>query len=76
MTMEVIICHDEDEFPTWLKGHYLDSAIMHIEDGDTAVCARRSDGEVQVVPDGEPLDDDMIANLLRWAAGTIPDRAV
>ncbi len=66
--MKVIICHVEGDLPNWLKGHSLDIAIMHIEDGDSVVCARRSDGDEQVVPDGDPLDTNVIANLLKWAA--------
>lgn len=67
--METFIVEDESNLPEWLRGRALEHASAYLEEGSHVVVARRADGDIQVVPDGEPLDADVIADLLRWAAG-------
>lgn len=71
--MEIFICDEASDFPPCLRGHAHECALQFLADDEYApvVVARRADGDVQVVPEGH-LDAEVIANLLKWAAGARP----
>jgi hypothetical protein len=69
--METFICVTEADFPAWFMesrySHAREVADRYIDEHEI-ILARRADGQVQVIHDGY-LDSEVIAELMRWAAG-------
>lgn len=69
MRFEVVICENLSVVPHWCCGAALDVAVIAEGEGEMpVVVARRPDGDVQVIPHAAH-DPEVIAGLLRWAAG-------
>lgn len=69
--MQTYIIDSEDLLPDWLRGRPKEKAEEILDDGMRVILARRSDGQIQVIPEGSTLgglDAGTISALMYWAA--------